>query len=60
MAKTEADHAKEMFEKGRRDGVHGGGQDKTPSDRTYVDFVRDAKNYREGVAVGDKASKNNK
>jgi hypothetical protein len=60
MAKTEADHAKEMFDKGFRDGSHGGAQDKTPSNRTYGDYVRDAANYREGVAVGEKASKNNK
>ena len=60
MAKTEADHAKEMFDKGLRDETHGGPQDKTPSDRTYGDYVRDARNYREGVAVGEKANKNNK
>jgi hypothetical protein len=58
MSKTEKDHAKEMYDKGFRDGERGGGQAKAPSDRTYGDYVNDAKHYREGVAAGETARKN--
>ena len=58
--KTEADHAKEMNNKGFRDGVRGGTQRETPSDRTYGNYVRDAKNYREGAKAGETARKNQK
>jgi hypothetical protein len=61
MAKSEKEHAQEMNDKGFRDGSRGASPPLfVPSDRTYGDYVRDARNYREGFAAGESARKNSK
>jgi len=53
---SERERAKEMNEKGYRDGQRGV-KTNTPSDRTYGDYVRDAQNYREGREAGESKRK---